>query len=202
MPECSVSECIKPHFCHGFCGAHYSRWKRHGDPLKGRTAEGAPLAYFADTVLNFEGDECLTWPFGCNSDGYAAMWRAGQMRSVCRVICEILYGTPEIRVDAAHSCGNGHLGCVNKKHLSWKTVTENSADRIVHGTHTRGERHGESKLTEQQVLQIIELKGVVTQSALAEKLHVSPQTISDIQRGKRWSWLTNPEAKRLAEVAA
>lgn len=30
---CSIDDCNKPHFCRGWCTAHYSRWQRHGDPL-------------------------------------------------------------------------------------------------------------------------------------------------------------------------
>ena len=33
--ECSIPECNKPLFARRWCAAHYTRWKRHGDPLKG-----------------------------------------------------------------------------------------------------------------------------------------------------------------------
>lgn len=31
--ECSVKECNKKIVCKGFCGTHYTRFMRHGDPL-------------------------------------------------------------------------------------------------------------------------------------------------------------------------
>lgn len=33
--ECSVSGCDRPVDARGFCKAHYSRWRKHGDPLIG-----------------------------------------------------------------------------------------------------------------------------------------------------------------------
>lgn len=33
---CSLDGCGKPHHQHGYCQAHFARWRRHGDPLGGR----------------------------------------------------------------------------------------------------------------------------------------------------------------------
>lgn len=35
---CSIPGCDKPHLSRGWCSAHWTRWKRHGDPLGGGTA--------------------------------------------------------------------------------------------------------------------------------------------------------------------
>ena len=37
MTMCSVKGCGKPHYGRGWCNAHYTRWRRHGDPLGGGT---------------------------------------------------------------------------------------------------------------------------------------------------------------------
>lgn len=36
MPKrtCSVEGCARAYRCTGFCGLHYARWRKHGDPLK------------------------------------------------------------------------------------------------------------------------------------------------------------------------
>jgi hypothetical protein len=33
---CTVDGCERPHKAHGWCKAHYFRWRDHGDPLGGR----------------------------------------------------------------------------------------------------------------------------------------------------------------------
>lgn len=33
MSECGIDNCERPALARGWCGAHYQRWKKHGDPL-------------------------------------------------------------------------------------------------------------------------------------------------------------------------
>jgi hypothetical protein len=61
-------------------------------------------------------------------------------------------------------------------------------DRIRHGTSNRGHRNGQSKLTEEDVKKIANLKGRLPQKELAEKYGVSISAISSIQLGRRWGW--------------
>jgi hypothetical protein len=30
---CSINQCEEKSYCRGLCGMHYTRWRRHGDPL-------------------------------------------------------------------------------------------------------------------------------------------------------------------------
>jgi len=187
---CSVPECGKPHLAKGFCNAHYRRLKRHGDALAGNTPRGEPQKFYAEVVLVYEGDECLIWPYSRVGHGYGLMTRDGDQQYTHRLLCEDVYGPPPTpRHDAAHSCGKGHDGCVTKGHLLWKTRAANMADKLDHGTHHRGERHGQSKLTEKQVREIKSLKGVETKTALAKKFGVSWSAVSNIHSGRNWGWL-------------
>lgn len=136
---CSVSDCGKPTKASGLCGAHYKRKNRYGDPTKGRIPQGEAFRYLTEIVLNFDRKECLTWPYGRDSSGYGRVWIGDKAENVCRVVCTEEFGPPSSPdLQAAHSCGKGHLGCVSKRHLSWKTPAENSADRTAHGTVYRG----------------------------------------------------------------
>jgi predicted HTH transcriptional regulator len=81
------------------------------------------------------------------------------------------------------------LGCVNKRHLSWKTRAENLAEMVEHGNSTRGERHIGSKLTEAQVVEIKSLLGAVTQAELGRRFGVPRQTIHSIRSRQSWAWL-------------
>jgi hypothetical protein len=137
---CSIEGCGKPHEAHGWCGPHYKRWLRHGDPLAGRnTSPGEAERFFCEIVLAHEGDECLSWPYSRNTKGYGKVRLGRRSHIVSRLACELVHGPAKSPVyEAAHSCGNGHLGCVNPQHLSWKTRRENEADKFIHGTRSRG----------------------------------------------------------------
>lgn len=186
---CSIPDCGKPHDSHGFCGAHAQRFRKHGDPLAGRTPEGALPKFINETVLPYVGDECLIWPFS-RTKGYAAMGGKGQTVYVSRLVCEHRNGPPPSPAhQAAHSCGNGHRGCVTPRHLSWKTRKENMADCVGHGTHKRGERHPLVKLNADQVRQIRALRGAMSQTAIGARFGVTQSLVGMIQRRTIWKSL-------------
>lgn len=192
---CSVEGCNgNSHYssqgAKGFCRRHYKRLLRHGDALGGSTGWAECISFYRDVLLTYDGDGCLRWPYGRTQAGYATTFRDGKRGVVSRFLCEDTYGPPPTpEHQAAHSCGNGHLGCVTKGHLSWKTPVENQADRLIHGTDGRGERHSQAKLTEDNVREIISQRGKGTCAEIAMRYNVSRKTISDIHNGKTWSWL-------------
>jgi hypothetical protein len=183
---CSIEGCGKPARSHGWCSAHHTRWLRNGDPVGGRIPNGEPLRYFREVVLVYEGDECLMWPFGKDGDGYGRL----DSKPAHRQVCEEVNGPPPTsKHEAAHSCGKGASGCVTKRHLSWKTHAENQGDRLLHGTHNRGTRHGASVLTEEQVRAVRLLKPGRTAKEVSELTGVSPENVSHIVTGQCWAWL-------------
>lgn len=183
---CTIEGCDNRVLAHGWCRKHYLRWYRHSDPLGGGTFHGESERYFREVVLNYYGSECLLWPFGRNTYGYAVMGK----RIVSRLVCEEEYGPPPSpRQDAAHSCGKGHLGCVSRSHLRWDTRAGNLADKIAHGTQPRGEWCNLAKLTENGVREIRRLAGSETQRSIAARFGIDQSTVSDIVRRKSWAWL-------------
>ena len=185
---CKIEGCERPARVAGICMAHYKRLRRHGDPLGGRTGKGECLEYLEMTVLNYLGDDCLPWPFARDQNGCGKVWANGRLHYASRYVCERAHGSPPSpRHEAAHSCGNGRLGCVNKRHLRWATPTENQADKILHGTTNRGSRHGMSKITEQQVREIRSLVGQISIAAIARKFGISRSHTSNIASRKEWS---------------
>lgn len=187
---CTIDGCDKPVRARGWCFPHWKRWRRYGDPLGGRIPHGETERYFREVVLPYDGDDCLIWPYSKNNGGYGHMQLAGHPTVVSRAVCEEVFGpAPSDIHEAAHSCGKGHLGCVSKKHLSWKTPVENQADKVLHGTDNRGERHPHVKLTQSDVIEIRSARGLVFQRDLAKRYGVTQGTISAIQSGARWGWL-------------
>lgn len=187
-PLCSVDGCGKPWRTLGMCGAHYLRHFRGADvnaPMKRR---GAPRAWI-ESIIHYDGDECRFWPFA-RRKGYAIVADGkGINRSAARVVCRLIHGDPpDESMDTAHACGNGHLGCMTPRHLSWKTHAGNMQDAIGHGTTTRGEKNAQSTLTSSDVLGIRAMAGV-PYKVIAAKFSVTPSAVGLIMRRERWGWL-------------
>lgn len=180
--------CDRQHAANGYCKVHYLRWKRHGDPLAGRYTHPVSRIEWLENHKDFSGDECLIWPYSRNHNGYGSVALPDGTNTMAnRLMCEMGHGEPPTREhQSAHSCGNGHLGCVNPRHLRWATVKENMADCVEHGTVPQGERNGHAKLTEDDVREIKRLRGIVTQRELAKRFGVGHANIAQIQRGFSW----------------
>jgi hypothetical protein len=185
---CSIPDCGKPVKGRGWCIAHYARYYRHGNPLAGRTPDGEPRRYLTEVVIPFRGDDCLMWPYSRSSDGYGQVCLNNKTRIASRVVCEAVHGTPPtVAHEAAHSCGNGHLACVNPDHLTWKTPLDNQSDKRSHGTRPIGELSGTAKITASDVLKIRAMAFTNSRRDIAERFQISVPTVGDIIRRKTWA---------------
>jgi HNH endonuclease len=82
-------------------------------------------------------DWCLIWPYRMRGGRPITYGEDGEYTVVTRWICEKLYGpSPSKMHVAAHSCNNGHIGCINWQHLRWATRSENQSDR-KNGHHSK-----------------------------------------------------------------
>lgn len=190
-PLCSIPNCGNRAYARTWCLKHYTRWQRWGDPdHRSRPANGEAYAYLSKIVIAYQDNECLIWPFHRSRSGYAMINIHGSPTTVSRIVCQRVYGpSPAGQIDAAHSCGNGHLGCVNPKHLRWATRSENADDKLIHGTITQGERHPRSKLTAADVREIRRLCQSASARSVAREYRVSSSTIERILRGESWAAL-------------
>lgn len=154
----------------------------------GKSKHGEPLRFLQDHRAH-GGAECLIWPFGRYTNGYGSIRFRGKQTFAHRVMCLLAHGEPSVATrDAAHSCGNGHLGCVNPAHLSWKSRADNMADKVSHGTATIGERHGCAKMTATEVKAIREAyaTGDLSHSELARRFGLNPTAVGKIVRRETW----------------
>jgi hypothetical protein len=154
--------------------------------------KGETLKWLQDRVEH-DGGDCLLWPF--SRDTWLGRGRVSvnrKCRWAHRVMCELAHGAPPTPAHhAAHTCGNGHGGCVNPKHLEWKTASENAQDRRTHGTHVSSRAGKFGKLTPKQVLEIHAMKGKKTQWELAHQYGVSDNAIRNIFAGRTWRSVTH-----------
>lgn len=190
---CSIEGCGKRVDSRGWCRAHYRRWQRHGDPLGGTASKGALMQWVMDVAMAHEADECLTWPFGRDGHGRGSMHVDGKHIRASRYICMLAHGEPETPdLDAAHSCGNGHLGCVAKKHLRWATAAENMADSIEHGTFVEGEKSPHAKIKELDVhmIRVLTASGF-THRDIAERFGLSAGQVGKIALRQKWPRLSD-----------
>lgn len=176
-------------FRRGYCGKHYERFMRSGDPAGLRAENGKPLKFFNEIVLPYTGNDCLIWPFHRMKNGYCQFYYDGTMRLVHRVAYQVISGKPIPKgLEVAHGCGNGHLGCVNPKHLSLKTPLQNTHDKFVHGTVTMGEKVHCAKMTEDDVRDIRALRQATGMQyrQIAKQYGVTDSCIRAICHRKNW----------------
>lgn len=185
-PICAVDGCDKLRTRYRICTMHRMRLKRNG------TLDVGPRHRCNIRWIEAHVDEpdgpCLIWPFSRADGGRGYVYFGGRRIPAPRAMCIMAHGEPPSPgLHAAHSCGNGHLGCMHPKHLRWATPVENAADTLIHGTRVRGMMTPNSILSEDQVREIraSSEKGV----RLAERHGVSQSTICCIRKGRRWAWL-------------
>lgn len=188
---CSVHGCVKARLARGMCSEHYSRSKRTGDPLvPSLSPSHMKVRRWIEAHLTYQEDDCLSWPFSRNETGRGSATWAGRTSSAPNIICTVVHGAaPTPGHQAAHSCGKGHEGCVNPRHLRWATLSENERDKRAHGTLRRGTCINTNKLSEDDVKTIRRLRLGTSGVAVARMYGITPAAVSSIIRRKSWAWL-------------
>lgn len=125
--------------------------------------------------VGYQGDGCLQWPFSRDQRvGRGQVWDGSAVRWAHRIMCILAHGDPPTpKHQAAHECGKGHYGCVNPKHLSWKTNSQNQLDRRKTGNMLRNRRGTRTVLTQDQIDAMRALYGTKTQVDIAKQFCVS-----------------------------
>ena len=128
--------------------------------------------------------KCWTWIGATNKNMYGYFRVNDKIKKSHRISWEIKYGQIPEGKRVLHHCDNPP--CVNPEHLFLGTDKDNSQDALNKGRLfiPYGERHGQSKLTEEQVKSI--LKDTRFHTKIATDYNVSRRTISYIKRGEAW----------------
>jgi len=144
-------------------------------------------AYFWSKVSIPETQaDCWSWAGSVNEKGYGRFWdgRSSQWRMAHRVAYEFLKGDIPDGQMIRHLCHNRL--CCNPAHLEPGTAKDNAQDAVEAGRFTRGSVNGNSKLTDEMVLYIRRNPDGLKGRAIADKLGISPATVSEVKNGKVW----------------
>lgn len=188
---CKVESCAREARVKGLCGEHYQRSRRHGDPetrvRAKKVANASKLEWIAGLKV-VPDSECIAWPFSVAAHGRGVLRYNGRLTSAPHAVALTFHGDPpEGAREAAHSCGNGHLGCVNPAHLRWASRSENEGDKASHGTVRKGSAINTSRLNEDDVRAI--RASTDRGLDLAKRYGVHPSTVSEIRLRQSWAWL-------------
>lgn len=121
---CAVDGCERPTHSRGWCTKHYSRWRKHGDPLVAITDfDQTPervAAKFWRLVDRRGPSDCWPWIGGLDGHGYGTFGvrvSPGKWRNekAYRFAYELLVGPIPDGLHLDHLCRN--RACVNPAHL-------------------------------------------------------------------------------------
>lgn len=149
---------------------------------------------FWDSVDIRSDDECWEWKLS-KSNGYGVVSIAnGEQGRAHRISYELANGViTESGLFVCHTCDNPP--CVNPRHLFLGTPKDNALDMIAKGRryqpNSRGENCGTHLLSDSQVLEICKkLDAGLLLEDIAVEFGVKEGTVSNINTGKSWKWLT------------
>lgn len=106
---------------------------------------------------------------------------------VHRLVAMQFIKNPDNLPQVNHIDGNKFNNTVSN--LEWCTQTANLIHAKEHLLMQHGAARPSAKLTEEQVIEIYKLKGVLSAKEIGEHYGVSKNTINVILRGKKWSYL-------------
>jgi hypothetical protein len=131
-------------------------------------------------------DACWLWTGGISVLGYGQFNLQKKSYKAHRFSWLLAGNTiPEGHV-VRHTCRNRH--CVNPGHLENGTQKQNIADMVRDGTAPIGNKHGRSKLTDDEV-RAIRARHTENQRKLAKEFGVCQATITNIILRQRWKHL-------------
>lgn len=134
---------------------------------------------------------CWIWNKGTSgrkNQRYGQIWHNDKMLIASRASYMVFYGVIPNGLFVCHKCDV--TLCINPRHLFLGTNRDNFDDSVSKGRRkiSKGEKHGNAKLTAQIVKEIFKLYKVLgqTQKQIAIKYGVDASAISLVLRRKNW----------------
>lgn len=189
--KCTIEGCGQKHFGKGLCSKHYERVRRNGSTDMVTYVVDGDIDLRAVTRRRLERNskrvgECIEYTGTLEAAGYGTIQISRKRTKAHRVSFELHNGPIPEGMMVRHKCDN--RPCINPDHLVLGGQTENMADMVERGRSLPGERQPNAKLTDAQVVAILDrLKSGETQRSLSTEYGVSHTTIYEIAHNKRWT---------------
>lgn len=188
--RCCVESCDRPARKKLLCDPHYKRLWRSGLVTGSGKAFRGEAEKWLRANVNFQGADCLEWPFGRSKAGYGALSIGGHEAPASRHMAQLIYGHLPRSTQVRHTCDNPP--CCNPNHLVLGTALQNHIDSVERNRHVPppwkpGSKNGAAKLTDDEVFQIRKRLEHETGRKLAQEYGISEAQVSRIKLGKSWS---------------
>jgi hypothetical protein len=166
----------------------YRRQRREqGKELACRSDESLEQRLWARVRIGSDS-ECWEWQGHVAKNGYGQIGHKGVLIYAHRAAATVILDYLDPEATVMHTCDNRR--CCNPAHLVVATMAENNADKIAKGraNYRKGEQHGRSKLTWEQVREIRTrwLAGGVTLDEMAEEYGVTSGTLMHVTTNRTW----------------
>ena len=190
---CTVPGCGKPPLARGWCGMHYRRWKRHGNPVAGRRPNGLDIeglvTWLLKTAITTDTN-CLLCMLAPDDSGYPLVTWQNKTHKAKNLVATVRLGPAPSGAHVLHAddCG-GDRRCIAQDHLRYGTNNDNVADRERLGRNRppTGSENGFAKLSETTVIEARRRYAAgASVAVLAEAYGVHRSTIYLALSGQTW----------------
>jgi hypothetical protein len=147
-------------------------------------------ARFERFVMPEPNSGCHLWLGGVDKDGYGK-FRINGCDFKAHRVARALAGKDVPDTPLLHTCDVPC--CANEAHGRPGTQLDNIADKVAKGRQAKGERQGNAKLTEADVIDIY--MSDEPQIPIAAKYGIRQAQVSSIRRGATWKHVTQPLMK-------
>ena len=177
-PTCTIEDCHNTVNARGLCYKHYKRQRRNGDPRRTQASRYMTTEDYLLYRTDREGPGgCWLWTGPLSAAGYGQASRNNTKMLAHRLSYTFFVGSIPDKNDIRHRCDV--RSCVNPKHLEPGTRADNNRDTSLR------DRHGNAKLTNNDVLDIRWMHGLgASGSSLAKAYEVTPTLISQVVNRK------------------